>query len=141
MADQDDERGRLLLQDLARTVREKVSIDGEPLLQRRGLAKLDTIAKMLNGAESLPGLRVLRNSAERLRLQRDGRNADVIVEWMRDAGALALGAERNGRRARSILYVWDEPAARWTMMGGESELYDDLVVVLVEYLYPEARAQ
>ena len=92
MPEQDDERGKLLLQDLARTVREKVSIDGEPMLQRRGVAKLDTIAKMLNGAESLPGLRVQRNSAERLRLQRDGRNADVVIEWMRDAGALALGA-------------------------------------------------
>ncbi len=71
--------------------------------------------------------------------KRDGRNADVVVEWMRDAGALALGAERNGRRARSILYVWDEPGGRWVMMGGESELYDDLVVVLTEYLYPEVR--
>lgn len=137
--DEDDERGRALLQDLARRVREKVSVDGEPLLQRRGVAKIETIARMLDGEEALPGLRVLRNSAERLRLQRDGRNADVLVEWMRDAGALAIGGERNGRQARSILYMWDEPAQQWKMMGGESELYEDLVIVISEYLYPEVR--
>lgn len=135
----DDERGRELLQDLARRVREKVSIDGEPILQRRGVEKIEIIARMLDGEESLPGLRVLRNSAERLRLQRDGRRADVVVEWMRDAGALALGGERNGRTARSILYTWDELAQQWRMMGGESELYEDLVIVLIEYLYPEVR--
>lgn len=139
MADPDDERGWLLLGDLARAVREKVSIDGEPLLQRRGIAKLDAIAKMLGGAEAPPGLRVLRNSAERLRLQRDGRGADVVVEWLRDAGALSLGGERNGRRARAILYVWDDAAQAWKMMGGESELYEDLVVILTEFLYPEVR--
>lgn len=139
MADPDDERGRALLQDLARAVREKVSIDGEPVLQRRGIAKLESIAKMLNGSEALPGLRVLRNSDERLRLQRDGRNADVVVEWLRDAAALSLGGERNGRRARSLLYVWEEPSQSWRRMGGDGELYEDLVVILTEYLYPEAK--
>ena len=137
----DDERGRLLLQDLALRVKEKVAIGGEPVLQQRGVAKIETLARMLDGEEALPGLRVLRNSAERLRLQRDGRNADVVVEWKRDAGALALGGERNGRTARSILYMWDEPTARWQRLGGDSELYEDLVFILTEYLYPEVRRQ
>ena len=34
----DDERGRLLLQDLAQRVKEKVAIGGEPVLQQRGIA-------------------------------------------------------------------------------------------------------
>lgn len=137
----DDERGRLLLKDLAERVREKVAIGGEPVLQQRGVAKIETLARMLDGEESMPGLRVLRNSAERLRLQRDGRNADVLVEWKRDAGAISLGGERNGRVARSILYMWDEPTARWQRLGGDSELYEDLVIILTEYLYPEVRGQ
>ena len=137
----DDERGRLLLKDLAERVREKVAIGGEPVLQQRGVSKIDTLAHMLDGEESLPGLRVLRNSAERLRLQRDGRKADVLVEWQRDAAAIALGGERNGRVARSILYMWDEPTQRWQRMGGDSELYEDLVIILTEYLYPEVRRQ
>mgnify|MGYP000909814638 CR=1 FL=1 len=36
---------------------------------------------------------------------------------------------------------WDEAAAHWRRMDASSELYEDLVVILTEFLYPEARGE
>lgn len=141
MSDQDDTRGRQLLADLSKAVRERAAPDGEPILNRKGLEKIETLAKMLTGPDAPPGLRLTRDAQERFKLTRDNRNAHVSVAWRRDVGAIELGGERLGKGSRPILYVWDDPASHWRRLDGVSELYEDLVVVLTEFLYPEAKRE
>ncbi len=141
MSEQDDTRGHKLLADLSKLVRERTTTDGEPILHRRGLAKIETLAKLLTSADAPPGLRVLRDAQDRFKLGRDGRNALITVAWKRDLGAIELGGERANKTSKAILYVWDDPAAHWRRLDGVSELYDDLMVVLTEFLYPEAKGE
>ncbi len=141
MGDQDDTRGQGLLADLSKAVRERAAPDGEPLLNRKGLEKIETLAKVLTGPDAPPGLRLTRDAQDRFKLTRDGRNAQITVGWKREVGAIELGGERAGKGSRPILYVWDEPATQWRRLDGVSELYDDLVVVLTEFLYPEVKRE
>ncbi|MBI5516494.1 MAG: hypothetical protein HY909_22105 [Deltaproteobacteria bacterium] len=137
MADQ--ERGRRLLQELAQKVRDKTTPQGDPQLNQRGLDMVEALARDLTGAEGFPGLHLFRDSAERFRLQRERKNAEVTVEWFRDIGAIELGGERNGSRPKPIRYLYDEPAGVWRRMTGGGDLYEDLVLLLTEFLYPEVR--
>jgi hypothetical protein len=141
MSEQDDTRGHKLLADLSKAVRERAAPDGEPLLNRKGLEKIETLAKLFTSADAPPGLRLARDAQDRFKLTRDGRAAHVSVAWKREVGAIELGGERAGKTSRAILYVWDEPAAWWRRLDGVSELYDDLMVVLTEFLYPEAKRE
>lgn len=141
MSEQDDTRGQKLLADLTKVIRERTAPDGEPLLHKRGLEKIETLARALTGADGPPALRLSRDGAERFRVWRDGRNALITVTWKRDLGAIELGSERLGKPSRGLLYVWDEAAAHWRRMDASSELYEDLVVILTEFLYPEARGE
>ncbi len=139
MSEQDDTRGQKLLAEFSKAVRERTTPDGEPLLNQRGLEKIDALAKALTGADGPPGLRLARDVRERFRLTRDGRNAQITVGWKREVGAIEVGGERANKTSRALLYVWDADAAHWRKLDGVGELYEDLVIVLTEYLYPEAR--
>jgi hypothetical protein len=135
-----EERGRKRLQDLAKTLQEKVAPSGESLLNRQGLKMIERLARDLTGENAMPGLRVWRDSASKFRLQRPPRNAEIAVEWQRDIGAIVMTAEKHGNPRALVRYVYDAAEDHFRKMEGEGELYDDLTEALVEYLYPEGRS-
>ncbi len=131
--------GKKRLKDLAREVREKVTPQGAPLLQQRGLALVDELATELGGPDGMPGIRVTRDSAMRFRLARPQRNAEITVEWQRDIAALSVTCEKHGEPKTLVRYVWDEPQSKWRRLDGGGEIWEDLAAALVEVLYPEAK--
>ena len=127
------------LKDLAKQVREKVASTGHAVLHQKGLDLVDEIARELSSPDAMTGLRVLRDSPAKLRLQRPNRNAEITIEWHRDIGALAMTSEKHGEPKRLVRYVLDEPKAHWRRLEGGGEVWDDLTAVIVEVLYPEVR--
>ncbi len=134
-----NENGRKLLQDLAGVVREKVSPTGEPLVNREGLKMVERLARDLTAPGGMPGLKLWRDAPTRFRLTRPPRNAELMIEWQRDIGAMVMTGEKFGEPRRLMRYVWDPEPEHFRRMEGEGELYEDLVAALVEYLYPEGR--
>lgn len=134
------EEGRNRLKELAAQVREKVSPSGAALLHRKGLLAVELLARDLSGSEGFPGIRLLRDAPSRFRLQRPMRNAELVVEWQREVGALSIGAEKHGEPRKLLRYVYEEERDAWRRMDGEQELYDDVAELMLEYLYPEGRA-
>jgi hypothetical protein len=134
-----NENGRKLLQDLAAQVREKVSPTGEPLINREAIKTVERLARDLTGPGGMPGLKLWRDTPTRFRLTRPPRNAEILLEWQRDIGAMVLAGEKFGEPKRLTRYVFDQEQAHFRRMEGEGELYEDMVAALVEYLYPEAR--
>jgi len=135
-----EDDGRKKLQDLAKSLQEKVAPTGEPLLNRRALKTVERLARELTGETAMPGLNVWRDAGGKFRLQRPRRNAEITVEWQRDIGAMVLMAEKHGEPRTLTRYVYDEAADHFRRMEGEGELHADLADALVEYLYPEARS-
>ena len=136
-----DERGRKLLQDLAKNVQEKVSPTGEPLLNREALKTVERLARDLTGPGGMPGLKLWRDAPGKFRLQRSPRNAEITLHWQRDIGAMVMTGEKHGNPKQLVRYVFDQALEHWRRMEGEGELYEDMVAALVEYLYPEGRAE
>jgi len=134
-----EEDGRKRLQELAKSLQEKVAASGEPLLHRRALKTVERLARELTGESAMPGLRVWRDAAGKFRLQRPRRNAEITVEWQREIGAMVVTAEKHGEPRTLTRYVYDEAQDHFRRMEGEGELHADLADALVEYLYPEAR--
>lgn len=134
-----DEDGRRRLKELADKVRARTAVADDSVLHARGLAMVDMLAKDLAGPDGMPGLKVFRDRQELLKMQRERRSGEVYVEWRREIGALALSAEKNGTRTRAIHYVFEDATAQWRRLESTGELYEDLVTVLTEYLYPEGR--
>jgi hypothetical protein len=135
----DEERGRKMFQDLAKKVREKVAPAGEPLLNRKGLLAVELLARDLGAPDGMPGLQVWRDRPSKFRLTRAPRNAEIAVDWQRDIGALVVTGEKDGGPKKLVRYVFDEAEDRWRRMDGGGELYEDMTLILVEYLYPEGR--
>lgn len=133
------DEGKKRLRDLAKQVREKVTPTGAPLLQQRGLALVEELAAELGSPDGMPGLRVVRDSPSKVRLQRSPRNAEITLEWQRDIGALALVTEKHGEPKTLVRYVWDETLDRWRRLDGGGEIYEDVTQALVTILYPEGR--
>jgi hypothetical protein len=136
-----NENGRKLLQDLAGVVREKVSPAGEPLINREGLKMVERLARDLQAPGGMPGLKLWRDSPTRFRLTRPPRNAELLIEWQRDIGAMVMAGDKFGEPRRLMRYVWDPEPEHFRRMEGEGELYEDLVAALIEYLYPEGRRE
>lgn len=136
-----EDRGRKLLQDLAKTVQEKVSPTGEALINREGLKMVERMARDLTGPGGMPGIKLWRDSPSKFRLQRPNRNAEISIHWQRDIGAMVMTGEKHGNPRSLVRYVFDQEQSHWRRMEGEGELYEDLVAALVEYLYPEGRAE
>jgi hypothetical protein len=136
-----EDRGRKLLQDLAKTVQEKVSPTGEPLLNREGLKMIERMARELTAPGGMPGLKLWRDSPSKFRIQRPPRNAEISLHWQRDIGAMVMTGEKHGGPRALVRYVLDQEQNHWRRMEGEGELYEDMVASLVEHLYPEGRAE
>lgn len=127
------------LKDLAKQVRDKVAVSGHALLHQKGLELIEDMAKELASPDGMPGLRVLRDGTQKLRLQRPHRNAEITIEWHRDIGALAITSEKHGEPKKMVRYVFDEPKNNWRRLEGGGEVWEDLTAGLIEYLYPEAK--
>jgi hypothetical protein len=136
-----NENGRKLLENLANVVRERVSPAGEPLVNREGIKMVERLARDLTAPGGMPGLKLWRDTPTRFRLTRSPRNAEILVEWQRDIGAMVLAGEKFGQPKHLTRYVFDQEQAHFRRMEGEGELYEDLVAALVEYLYPEGRRE
>ena len=90
----------------------------------------------------MPGLKLWRDSPTRFRLTRAPRNAEILLEWQRDIGAMVLAGEKFGDPKVLTRYVWDQEQGHFRRMEGEGRrLYEDVVAALVEYLYPEGRRE
>ncbi len=135
------DNGRKRLQDLAATVRERVSPAGEPLVNKEGIKMVERLARDLTAPGGMPGLKLWRDAPTKFRLTRPPRNAEILVEWQRDIGAMVLAGEKFGEAKRLTRYVFDQEQQHFRRMEGEGELYEDVVEALVEYLYPEGRTE
>ncbi len=141
VASMSNENERKLLADLAATVREKVSPTGEALVNREGIKMVERLARNLTAPGGMPGLKLWRDTPTKFRLQRPNRNAEIMVEWQRDIGAMVMTGEKFGESKRLTRYVFDQEQSHFRRMEGEGELYEDMVEALVEYLYPEGRRE
>ena len=134
------EEGKKRLKELAKQVRDKVAATGAPVLQQQGLDIVEDLAKELTGPDGLPGLKLVRDSANKFRVQRSPRNAEITVEWERDIGALGLTCQKHGEPKTFVRYIWDAGETKWRKLDGGGEIYEDVTSALVEYLYPEMKA-
>ena len=133
----DDAKKRL--RDLAKQVREKVTPTGAPLLHQKGLELIEELGTELASPEGMPGLKVWRDSAQKIRLTRAPRNAEITLEWHREIGALSMTCEKHGDPKVLVRYVWDEAAKKWRKLDGGGEIWEDVTAALIEYLYPEGK--
>src|SRR5262245_24989347 len=134
-----DERGKKLLQDLAKVVQDKVSNAGEPIANVRGLKMIEKLARELGGPGAMPGLKLYRDTPAKFRLQRPPRNAEVSLEWQRDIGVILMTGDKHGGKKNMVRYVFDEGGDHWRRLEEVGDLWEDLIEALVEYLYPEGR--
>ena len=134
-----DEHGRKLLQDLAKTVEQKVAPSGEAKINRRGLLTIELLARELTGPGAIPGIQLWRDAVSKFRLTRPRRNAEIGLEWQRDIGAMVLSCQKLGEPRTTVRYLYDEALDQFHQMSGVGELYEDLTRALVEYLYPEGK--
>ncbi|AKT37167.1 hypothetical protein [Chondromyces crocatus] len=134
-----EDTGRKRLQDLSKSLQEKLTASGDAPVNRRALKTIERLARDLTGESAMPGLRLWRDAAGKFRLQRPPRNAEIALEWQRDITAMVLTAEKFGEPRRLVRYVYEPTEDIFRRMEGEGELHDDLTDTLVEYLYPEAR--
>jgi hypothetical protein len=133
------ERGKQLFADLATKVRKEAAPSGEPLLHNKGQQAVADLMADLTGPEGPPGLRAFRDTPDKFRLQRQGKNAQIAVEWQRAIGAIVVLVERGERRDPEVRYLLNETDDEWRRMGGTGEIYQDLSNWLTELMYPEAR--
>jgi len=131
--------GKKKLVALAGKVKEKVSQQGDALLQRRGLDLVEALAGDLTGEAAMPGLRLYRDAPSKFRLQRATRNAEITVEWHKDIAALSMTCEKHGEPKALTRYVYDAAKDHFRRMEGGGEIYDDLAAALAEYLFPETK--
>src|SRR5262245_44413613 len=111
-----EERGRKLLQDLAKTVQEKVAPSGEPLLNREGLKMIERMARDLTAPGGMPGIKLWRDAPSKFRLQRPPRNAEITVHWQREIGAIEMTGEKHGNPRSLVRYVFDQEPKIWRRM-------------------------
>lgn len=134
-----DNAGRNRLKDLAKGVREKVQNDGRQQLDRRGIDLLEQIVSDLTGPDGMPGLYVHRDTALKVRFRRQGKAGQIVVEWDRTIGAMAVTYERFNARTRQVRYLYSEEDDAWRAMENHAEIYDELTTALMEILYPEGQ--
>src|SRR5262245_14565241 len=101
------DRGRKMLQDLAKTVQERVSPSGEPLLNREGLKMVERLARDLSTPGGMPGLKLTRDAPAKFRLGRPPRNAEITVHWQREIGVLVMIGEKFGEPKQTMRYVYE----------------------------------
>ncbi len=133
------ERGKELLSAFSAKVKKEVLPSGEHILHARGQKAVAELAADLGGSDGPPGLRVFRDAVDRFRLQRPNKNAEVTVEWNRPVGAILVKSDKAGRTAAEIRYTHRDADDAWHRMEGEGELYEDIMALLADTMYPEAK--
>ena len=133
------ERGKQLLSAFSAKVKKEVAPSGEPVMHARGQKAVAELAADLSGADAPPGLKVFRDAVDRFRAQRPGKNAEIRVEWQRPIGCIVVVLDKAGRLQPEVKYVYRDDDEAWHRMEGEGELYEDVMGLLAEAMYPEAR--
>ncbi len=127
------------LRALAESARAQLDPSGEAAIHGKGLALVEEIFRELSGPMAMPGLAVLRQGVEKLKLLRSGRNAEIALAWARPIGALELASKLLGKEKTFRRYVWDPAITQWRRMEGVGEIWEDLQGELVAVLYPEVK--
>jgi hypothetical protein len=131
----DEDEGEALLRDFASEVRGELRDADERQLRERGRTLIQRLAEQLSGRDGIPGLRVHREDERRIRLERLPRDAEIIVEWEADSGAVAL--HRRKKEERSVTrYLWHRTDERWASVEGQG-FYRDLKAALSYCFFPE----
>ncbi|MCS6898220.1 MAG: hypothetical protein RMJ98_00090 [Myxococcales bacterium] len=134
-----DHENRNRLKELVKEVREQAKTDVRLQLDRQGMAILEQVVADLTGPEGMPGLYVHREGAQKVRLRRQGKAGQIVVEWDRGIGALEVTYEKFNARPRKVRYLLNEVEGAWRSIETQVELYEELTEGLKEILYPEAR--
>ncbi len=132
-----EEEGEAMLRDFASEVRGELRDADERALRDRGRAVVSRLADQLSGRDGIPALRVLRENETRIKLERLPRDADIIVEWEGDSGAVAIHRRQTTNRSLTR-YLWNRKTKKWLSVEG-GNLYADLQAALKECLFPEMR--
>jgi hypothetical protein len=133
------ERGKQLLSAFSAKVKKEVAPSGEPVIHARGQKAVAELAADLSGPDAPPGLKVFRDAIDRFRVQRQAKNAEIRVEWQRPIQCIVVALEKAGRTLPEVKYVHRDGDDSWHRMEGEGELYEDVMGLLAEAMYPEAR--
>lgn len=134
------DEGKKRLKDLASRVREKLDTSGDTQLNARGLALIEEMAKELGGPDGVPGLRLFREGQNKIKLQRERKNAEIVFEWERAIGAAVMTCVQLGQVKRTERYVFDEAKQSWRRMSGAAgEPFADIGDALADVLFPEGR--
>ncbi len=131
----DEDEGEALLRDFASEVRSELNDADERALRERGRGLIARLAEQLSGRDGIPGLKLTRESERRLLLERLPRDAEIVVEWEGDSGAVALHWRKS--KSRNVTrYVWNRVEKRWASVDGGG-FYQDLQATLRACLFPE----
>ena len=130
----DEDEGEAMLRDFASEVRTEIHDADSRELRERGRKLIQRLGEQLSGRDGIPGLAVHREEEKRVRLERLPRDAEIIVEWEADSGAVAL-YKRKLEDKSVTRYVWHRSEKRWASVEGGA-FYADLRAVLKECLYP-----
>ena len=130
-----EDEGEALLRDFASEVRGELRGEDEKALRERGRALVARLADQLTSRDGIPGLRLLRENERRIKLERLPRDADIIVEWEADSGAVALHWRKQTTQ-NVTRYVWNRKTQRWASVEGGG-FYTDLRSRMKDCLFPE----
>lgn len=133
----DEDEGEALLRDFASEVRTELTDADERALRERGRTLIARLGDQLSGRDGIPGLMVHREDDRRVRLERLPRDAEILVEWEADSGAIAL-YKRKIKDKSVTRYVWHRIDKRWASVEGGA-FYKELRAALKECLYPEMK--
>lgn len=134
-----DEGGQNRFKALAEGVRGKINNDGRVTLDRKGTETLEQIIKDLTGPQGMPGLYSSRDTPFKVRLRRQGKAGQIVLEWDRAICAMQVTYEKFNERVRQVRYLLNEADSAWRPTEGPGELFEDISAALVDILYPEGR--
>lgn len=133
----DEDEGEALLRDFASEVRSELADADGRELRERGRMLIQRLADQLGGRDGIPGLVLHREDERRVRLERLPRDAELIVEWEPDSGAVAL-YRRKLKDKEVTRYVWHRTEKRWASVDGKA-FYAELRAAMKDCLYPEMK--
>jgi hypothetical protein len=131
--------GRKLLRDLASKVRTQTDTSGNARVEQLGADTIEQLIAEVTGPEGMPGLNAFRDRTDRIRLRRQGRPGQIVLELDRPTLSIVLTFEKFNARTRQVRYIHDNDADNWHPMDSAGELWSDLAAGLTDCLYPEAK--
>jgi hypothetical protein len=131
--------GRKLLRDLASKVRTQTDTSGNARVEQLGADTIEQLIAEVTGADGMPGLNAFRDRPDRIRLRRQGRPGQIILELDRPTVSIVVTFEKFNARTRQVRYIHDDGADSWHPLDGGGELWTDIAAGLVDCLYPEGK--